>query len=102
MKKKIISSFFIALGLIYIKSALTPLICIDEPKEYELFFGWKTTKNIFILVKLVIGVPLVIFNVKELLKHKNTKKNIFIIALTFLFFSYLFSHWDCFKEGLGI
>ncbi|AOR27859.1 hypothetical protein FORMB_08070 [Formosa sp. Hel1_33_131] len=33
---------------------------------------------------------------------KPYKKNIFIIALTFLFFSYLFSHWDCFKEGLGI
>ncbi|AOR27858.1 hypothetical protein FORMB_08060 [Formosa sp. Hel1_33_131] len=99
MKKKIFSSFFIALGLIYIKSALTPLICIDEPKDYELFFGWKTTKNIFILVKLVIGVPLVIFNVKELLKHKNTKKNIIYLVLSLFLFG-LLGYYDRIKELL--
>jgi len=36
-------------------------------------------------------------------RMKNPQKKItFFIPLTVLFVNYLFSHWDCFKEGLGI
>ena len=41
-------------------------------------------------------------NIKQQPMKNPQKKTIFFIALTFLFVNYLFSHWDCFKEGLGI
>ena len=99
MKKKIISVFFIALGLIYIKSALSALVFIDESRDYELFFGWKTTRTIFIIVKSLIGLGLVIFNLKDMLRTKMNKKDIIFLVVCLFLFGFI-GYYDHIKELL--
>lgn len=97
MKKKIISGFFVALGLIYIKSAFSALFFLDESRDYELLFGWKSPRPIFIFVKSVIGLGLVTFNLKDILRSEISKKDIIFLAVCLFFFGFL-NNYDHIKE----
>lgn len=58
--KKTLNWFMIFFGFLFIVSAIKALIVNDELRDYELFFGWKTSKNWFVVIKLLIGLMIII------------------------------------------
>jgi len=63
------------------------------------FFGWKTTRTIFIIVKSLIGLGLVIFNLKEMLRTKMNKKDIIFLVVCLFLFGFI-GYYDHIKELL--
>jgi hypothetical protein len=99
-KKYLYVTLFV-IGFLFFKSALSALLSSDETTEYELFFGWKTTKSIFIVVRTLIGLGIVTHSAKELAtKHGYTKKDIIAFIILCIFIYGFLANYDRIKELL--
>ena len=98
-KKYLYVTLFV-IGFLFFKSALSALPSSDQTTEYELFFGWKTTKSIF-FIRTLIGLGIVAHSAKELAtKHGYTKKDIVAFIILCIFIYGFLANYDQIKELL--
>lgn len=70
--RNILNFLFLALGLLFLISALALLFGLTSRISYEIFFGIETSKTGYIAYKLIVGALLVFVALLDLRKGKRT------------------------------
>lgn len=99
-KKYLYVALFV-FGFMFFKSALSALLSSDVTRDYELFFGWTTTRPVFVIVKSLIGLGIVTHSAKKLAtEYGYTKKDLILFIILCIFLYGFLGNYDHIKEIL--